>query len=165
MIRTAILCTMLTAPAVADERAPYLAALDSAAAEYQAEYDARGPSSYAIDELVTDGFLPRWDKDDVQTIEVPELVALYDTVDRICSWGFQTEDYPALPRTAALAVQDHAIANDWPEDAISRLQSNQGTCGERSLLATTVGDLIFIDRMRLGRFVVYLGFVDPQATS
>tara|TARA_R110002033_G_scaffold43852_1_gene86181 strand:- start:1148 stop:1651 length:504 start_codon:yes stop_codon:yes gene_type:complete len=150
--------------AMAQDPADYQTALDDALAEYEAERAAvTGKSYYALN-LTSKGTITREsDPDGARHTFRPELVAVFDKTTKLCAWGFDSDLYPKLPRTAARAVQ--SAAAHWPAEATQATALDEEACTRRSYLATLIGDL---DRIYIAKDpdrLLYLGFPPSEGGS
>ncbi len=166
MIRAFILFMLAAAPALAEGEDNYRAALQTADLEAQAEYDALAPVNVGLgyDDETSSVIVNFYSAgSDIPNV-VAEIVAIFDDTANICTWGYETDMMPSLPRTAALAVKAQADAQMWPALATDQWSSTRDECTTRTNLATSLGDLIYVQPLAVGPHIVYFG-IAPKAPS
>lgn len=165
MIRAVLALALLATPAIAEQRSAYWDALEDARLQYL-ETLPQGDTTitYDVSPLERDGTLVRYVDDDPARV-APQLITVYDRDARVCHWGYEVDAYPAIDRTAALTIRDHAVAESWPDDTIVAEAGTIGLCIGRARLATTVGGLHHIDALRFGELTLIFGFPHAEGTS
>ncbi|WP_377508738.1 hypothetical protein [Octadecabacter sp. R77987] len=171
MIRTAIILLALASPAAADGAADYVTELEAGLVEYITEREMQEVFTqpgvvYNASLLDSEGLLVMTSRDGSDTVIQPELIAVFDHATFECTWGFERDDFPRLPRTAALAVKREADARGWPEDAVATNTTSLALCGLRSNLASTLGELSLVYKIWGADQTVFLGFpsnVEPTS--
>ncbi len=170
MIRASILLLLAATPTLAAGEEDYLAALEVAAREAQAEHDRLAPVYTGLPSHEEGGSKTvtfyREGPSGSEKIEdvTAEIVAIFDDTASICTWGYDTDIMPTLPRTAALAVKAHAETHMWPATATDQWSSTMDACIGRTNLATSIGDLMYITRLAVGPHIIFFG-ISPAAPS
>ncbi len=166
MIRALTLFTLAAAPAQAGGEESYRIALQAADREAQAEYDQLAPVDVGLgyDDKTSSVMVDFYSAGSEIPNVVAEIVAIYDDTNNICAWAYESDTMPSLPRTAALAVRTHAEALQWPAPATSQWASTLKECTNRTNLATSLGDLIYVQPLAVGPHIVYFG-IAPKAPA
>ncbi|WP_224814221.1 DUF6882 domain-containing protein [Hasllibacter sp. MH4015] len=163
------LAFLLTVPANADGLRHFQTAFDAAQDESYAEYvrfrERHDIGRFDLSAFETDGTVTHLALDGSTFTFVVELIAIYDLRSETCSWAFDVDLAPNVPRTAALAVREVADANDWPQEIMAQWPMRQGICILRSNTATLIGDLDFISFQVEGDVAYIFGAAGLEALS
>lgn len=167
MIRAFILFMATAVPALADGDNGYREALQTAEREAQAEYDRLAPVNVGLpsDEDTGSDTIDFYSAGKRIENAAAEIVAIYDDTANMCIWGYEVDTFPSLPRTAALAVKAKADALNWPAQATAQWSTTVEGCTSRTSLATSLGDLLHIERLAVGPHIVYFGLASVVAAS
>lgn len=95
-----------------------------------------------------------------EIVPVPvELIGIYDFGDRTFTWGWASDDYPALPRTAVLATRAFGETHGIAELTQPTRQDRPVSGGVSGDIASVIGDLIYTDTLRTNeqppRMIIY----------
>jgi len=137
-----------------------LQALTAATAEkkqFEAAY-----AGYVLDPslLLEQGIYTMRAPNDADFASEAELVGVYDDTTRTFTWGWASELYPLLERTAADAVRSYGRANNIPELTSPRAIGGATDAKVRSSVATVLGDLDLVAAVPAGDLTLYVGLPD-----
>lgn len=142
-----------------------LEALTTATAE-QKQFAETYPA-YMLDALQlleTGTYVMSAPNDAIFAIEA-ELVGIYDDTTRTFTWGWASDRYPLLERTAADAVRSYGRANKIPELTSPRAIGGATDAKVRSSVATVLGDLDLVAPVPSGDLTIYVGLANIRGSG
>lgn len=155
--------------AIADETVRYQAALREALNLMQSNFESYhlsvGAGTYDITTFESTGQVLRISTDGKPTAYEAEFIATYDTETELCTAAYDSPLYETQPRSATLAVKQHALDQQWPAFAIDPEFVNPLSCLARSALTITLSDIDVIDGLTLEDQIHYFGLRIPRPTS
>jgi hypothetical protein len=94
-----------------------------------------------------------------------ELVGVYEDATRTFTWGWATDLFPTLERTAANTVKAYGRANNIPELTSPRSIGGSIDARVRSSVATVVANLDLVTAVPSGELTIYIGLPDAAKSG